>query len=151
MTPLIALYKGTGLVSSAIRWQTDSPYTHAAVYFPSTGKVIESMQGKGVRHVKLDTRDEVEFYEVAGRVDWGKVQAFLEGELGAPYDYAAIVRFVTRFRGRSNKAWICSELVFEAVRHGGVNLLERIEAHQVSPGKLALSPLLILTARQRAR
>jgi len=53
-----------------------------------------------------------------------------------------VFRFVTRWRKEQDEKWFCSELVFQAFKEAGVDLLERIECSQVSPTVLSFSPLL---------
>lgn len=144
--PTVALYKGKGIISSLIKWQSDGVYSHAAIWLPD-GNVIESWAPGGVRRdptpwtAHNDTTD-IDRFRVTIPVDWEKALAFLHGEIGQPYDYLAIARFMTRLRGASDKAWFCSELVYMALLVGGAEILRRTQAWQVSPSKLALSPFL---------
>jgi uncharacterized protein YycO len=69
---------------------------------------------------------------------------FLFQQLGKPYDWTMVARFVTRrdeSRASSGK-WFCSELVYAAFKQAGVPLLRATEPWEVSPGLLAKSPLL---------
>ena len=137
------LYRGKGIVSWLIRWQTRSQYSHAALLF-SDGLLVESMQGYGVRVRALDPKEEVDQFEVKGITahEVAKVREFALGEVGHGYDYWAIVRFISRNRMPDNERWFCSEFDFAALRFAGIKLLERIEDWAVSPALLALSPLL---------
>jgi hypothetical protein len=81
------------------------------------------------------------------------IAIFLTDQLGKPYDYTMVARFISRrqaAREQSGK-WFCSELVYYAFMQAGINLLDRIEPWAVSPGLLALSPLLIPVNRQDGR
>ena len=64
MNPLlIALFRGRGLISALIRWQTRGRYSHAAII--QHGRVIiEAWAGKGVRKTRLTDWRDVDVYEV---------------------------------------------------------------------------------------
>jgi uncharacterized protein YycO len=64
------------------------------------------------------------------------------GQIGKPYDWRGVLRFVSRKPHHVNGAWFCSELVFECLARSGVRLLDRIEASDVSPQLLSYSTLL---------
>lgn len=167
---LVVLYRGRGLISSAIRWQTRSPFAHASLLFAdrtissidqffsigniageiqikSSGhEIIESWQGAGVRPTKLSDTAGLRFYRINSSVVdvdfWKRSHEFCSLKINMKYDYRSVFQFVTRSRPAANDAWFCSELVFAALRYAGVDLLARIEPHEVSPGMLALSPYL---------
>ncbi len=148
---MIALYKGQSWISRLIQWRTWSDYSHAA-WVCDDGSVIEAwvdgfMSGS-VRRVenpwaRHTPGTDVEFYDVALTPEqhWA-AQEFLMRQVGKPYDFRGIWGFMTRKPEQEQGAWFCSELVFTALQAAGVPLLARIEAFKVSPGLLALSPLL---------
>lgn len=141
--PTVLLFRGRGILSSLIRWQTRSAYSHAALHLGS-GRIIESWQGAGVRVASLNDWSNVTQFRVRGMTgeQWKRALRFADYEIGAGYDYLGVIRFVSRRRLPLNERWFCSELVFAALEAAGVRLLERTEAAEVSPGMLALSPLL---------
>ena len=142
-TPKVLLFKGEGIISRAIRIQTRSKYSHAAIWMPS-GRIVESWQSVGVRQKKLTNFDTIDCFDVDITKDqWVDVINFCRSHLGDKYDYRSVFRFLTRVKTRKDDKWFCSELVFAAFEHIGVNLLERVSASQVSPAMLSLSPLLI--------
>ena len=70
--PFILLYSGVSLISGAIRWQTRSEYSHAAI---SDGKAVwESIEGEGVRCRQVDERDS------DAVTAWLTVPAYWEGD-----------------------------------------------------------------------
>jgi len=142
--PAVLLFRGRGLISALIRWQTRARYAHAAIRLPD-GRVLEAWQGRGVRIKRLQDWDGVDAYTVPGvdAFQWREVIQFAVDQIGKPYDYLAIARFVTRRTMPDNARWFCSELVFESLRQAGVVLLNRVDAWQVSPGMLSTSPLLV--------
>ena len=143
----VALFRGrVSLISRAIEWDTRSPYCHAAIV-QTDGSVIESIEGVGVHRIDaIPQGDTYDLFTVQGLTEAGEmaVERFLGAQLGLPYANLDIVGFITRSGVQEDRgAWFCSELVFAAIEAGGVSLLSRIAPFQVSPGMLALSPLLI--------
>jgi len=141
--PYLLFFRGRGLISTAIRWQTRGHYSHVGVLLPS-GRVLEAWQGSGVRITELDDWTGVDRYFVEGMTahQWTVALEFMRRQLGKGYDYWAICRFVSRKMMPENDRWFCSELVFAGLLHAGVTPLARINAAAVSPGMLSLSPLL---------
>lgn len=141
--PAVLLFKGRGIISTLIRWQSRSQYSHAALLMPD-GRIIESWQGDGVRIKTVTDWTDIEIYDVEGMTDfqWELALDFARDLVGHGYDYKAVLRFVSRRPASDNERWFCSELVFAALEWVGVSLLARTSAAAVSPGMLALSPLL---------
>lgn len=153
---LVALYRGSGLIGKAIRWQTRSGYAHAALarvedFGPWSGSfggaaLIEAMEGKGVRRLlaPIDYHKADWFRVALDAQERAQVWGFAEEQVGKGYDYTMVLRFVSR-RQESRKStgkWFCSELVFAAFASAGVDLLARTEPWEVSPGLLSRSPYL---------
>jgi uncharacterized protein YycO len=148
---LIALHKGKSVVSRLIRWQTRSEYSHASLLLED-GCVIESREGSfrtgpgGVRKLSsMPANETVDLFRVEAPVDWPTMLTWLNGQIGKPYDWTMVARFISRRQASRKESgkWFCSELVFAALQKGGVNLLARCEPWEVSPGLLAKSPLLL--------
>jgi len=139
----ILLFHGRGLISALIRWQTRGQFSHAAILCPN-GDVLESWQGTGVRETRVSPGNGVTRFRVpyATAAQWAQVETFCRMEIGRKYDYLAIARFVSRRHMGENDRWFCSELVFSAFVFAGIRLLSRIDASQVSPQLLSLSPML---------
>lgn len=143
----IALHRGPGLIGTLIRWQTRSPYSHASIVLRQAA-VIESREGIGVRWLsKLQPAagEQIDLFAVELTIDQAnKLEAFLLAQLGKRYDWSSVLRFVSRRQAsrRSREVWFCSELVFAAFQHVGINLLARTEPWEVSPGLLSRSPLI---------
>jgi len=142
--PRILLFKGRGVVSRCIRWQTRSEYSHAALMLKD-GSIVEAWQGEGVRTTRLKDWCNVDVFGVREMTDsqWAIAIEYALEQVGKGYDYWGCVRFVSRRRLPENDKWFCSELVFAALQRAGISLLHRIRADEVSPGMLSLSPLMI--------
>jgi uncharacterized protein YycO len=140
----ILLFRGRGIISQVIRWQTRSPYSHAAILLPDTQTIIEAWQFKGVQRRQMTDWKGVDAFTVPcmNLDQWKKAADFAQQQIGLGYDYRGVLRFVSRARNDDNQRWFCSELVFRACEAAGVPLLSRIHAGAVAPSHLALSPLL---------
>lgn len=143
--PAVLLFHGRGLISAAIRLQTRSEYSHAALLMPD-GQIVEAWQGAGVRVKALTDWSGIDIYDVPRlyQYQWNDAIDFALRQVGQGYDYKGVLRFLTRQDTPENGKWFCSELVFAAMQFAGLNLLERIPAAEVSPGMLRLSPHLEL-------
>ncbi|MEQ1862015.1 MAG: hypothetical protein ABMA13_19015 [Chthoniobacteraceae bacterium] len=146
----LLLHNGPGVISRLIKWQTAGACNHASILF-ADGTVFESREFKGVVRTHLaelraacirEPRLRIDIFRTAYGLCEEKARWFCEAELGCPYDYLGVSRFLTRHRGRSNRAWFCSEFAFAAFRNAGLDLLARTESWEVSPALLHRSPLL---------
>jgi uncharacterized protein YycO len=140
----ILLFRGRGIISALIRWQTRSrKYSHAAIEF-SDGIVIEAWQGAGVRKTTRKPGPGIDEFVVCGGVSESQEQAirtFSEAQVGKGYDYIGVLRFISRGRHDNRERWFCSELVFESLLAGGIRLLN-VDGSMVHPEMLTFSPLI---------
>lgn len=143
--PLVLLFRGKGLLSLAIRWQTRGKYSHVAILLPD-GRVIEAWPGQGVRlrQMSAEDWDDVDVFRVKGMTEaqWRVAIDYLHSRLGAKYDWWGVIRFISRRHMPDNDHEFCSEVAFDAIALGGVRLLERITGDEVSPQMFSLSPVL---------
>ena len=136
------------MISGLIRWQTRSEYAHVALLSADGGRIIEAMEGCGVRARLITEEDKAQWqlFDVEGMTEaaWVKTWSFAIYQIGKGYDYLDILRFIIPAPTKANqKRWFCSELVMAALSQGGINALSRIDPAEVSPGTLSNSPLLI--------
>ena len=145
----ILLFRGRGLTSNLIRWQSRGPWSHAAIEMG--GQVWEAIQWKRVRRRGIGeviAECEKSRTRLAGiKVEITQEQGFemirwLNKQLGKRYDWSSVLRFVTRQQAsrRAAEVWFCSELVFAAFRHVDIHLLARTQPWEVSPALLARTP-----------
>lgn len=171
---LVALHRGRSWISALIRWQTRSVYSHASVVlvnsresFMTAAEICDDILrrrsagnpplGQTIYEAREFSRvcvryahpegEQVDLFRVSGitRHQERLIVEWLGSQVGKPYDYTMVLRFITRrqaSRGESGK-WFCSELVAAAFQHANLPLLERIEPWAVSPALLSLSPLLV--------
>lgn len=147
---MILAYKGTSFFPSRIiRWMSWSEYSHVA-WEMKDGRVIEAYQPV-VRltpslHYGHKPGTVVERFEIAGLTPAQriKLESFLMRQIGKPYDWASVFRFIPRWAEsqKSRNAWFCSELLLVACNYAGVKLFNGLESYKVMPGVLVLSPLL---------
>ena len=136
-------YQGVSPLSRLIRWQTRSIYSHVAI--EHEGQVVEALGTRGRVVLATDFRQYhtpgtvVDVLEVPG-VDADLAWDFSIEQIGKPYDYRGVVRFVTRQSYHINGRWFCSELASAACSAGDVELL-RIPHHESSPRDVAASPM----------
>lgn len=149
----IALYQGVSLISRLIRWQTRSRYSHAA-FLCDDGWVIEAWQpcvrmvpNLSVQHTPRTVVDIFEFITPLTAGENRELVYLARRDVGVPYDYLSIIRFLTREREArsSRRKLFCSEMVFARCQQIGRELLVRTEAWRVPPDWIARSPLLKLS------
>lgn len=154
-TGRILFFRGKGLISTLIRWQTRGEFSHVAVQFPS-GEVFEAWQGegpllrgRGVRFKQFDDFSNCVAFEIqdSSSLQWELMQEWANDlvDAGAGYDYWSVIRFISRRRmPRANSDYFCSEVAMELTRKAQINLLsQRIPSDEVSPWLLSLSPRLL--------
>lgn len=143
----VALFRGKGIISALIRWQTWSKYSHAAIVMPD-GYIVEAWHtGPGVRRKLPSSTDGVDIFNIQGLTEDQSAIAekFALDQIGTKYDYFGVFRFLNRRKVGDNGRWFCSELVYAALKNAGVHLLSPdTEPSRVSPGLLGRSPLLFL-------
>lgn len=145
----IHIYKGKGIISKIIQWQTRSKYSHAAIELPD-GDIFEAKEftSTGFRDSKCPCKEEqlqFDVYEVDVPIEKElEINEWLYRQQGKKYDYTMVFRFLSRRQEtrRSRGKWFCSELVFAAFKRVGIDLLNATEPWEVSPGLLSKSPLL---------
>lgn len=151
----VRLHNPTSWYGRLVAFFTNSHYSHTSLLVG--GWVYEAEFGAGVtRKLPNETAPADESFPIVlPAAQFYELQRFLVAQVGKKYDLKAVLRFlaIVRLVGgddpstiqearRQRGRWFCSELTFAALQHVGVNLLARIQPWQVSPGMLALSPLL---------
>jgi uncharacterized protein YycO len=145
--PTILLFHGKGIISAAIRWQTRSRYSHAAILLPDERTIVEAWPGAGVRAKEItDWRGVTRFSfwgAESSQFSPERMSDFLANQIGKKYDYRGVARFLSRHSDgdQENKRWFCSELVCAAFAAAGVQLFNA-RHWEISPGTLSICPLL---------
>ena len=146
----LVFYKGKGLISRLIQWQTRGQYSHVGLQLED-GSVIEAWHIGGVRHNaglgtahELGTEVDIYLVEHVTKAEKMRVLDFLKSKLGRDYDFRSVFRFLSR-RGESDEdrdKWFCSELIAAAFASAGVKLL-MTNPSRISPEILSWSPRLV--------
>lgn len=137
----VLLFRGRGLISTLIRWQTRGYYSHAAIRV-SENECIEAWQGAGVRMKRITDWAGIDIFDVDATPRQKIIAAnYAAQQIGKGYDYLGVLRFVSRRQRNNPERFFCSELVAAAFEHAGSFLL-RAEPWRISPSGLATSPLL---------
>lgn len=137
--PKLILVHGRDFYSRLIRWETFSPYSHAAFEFDDGFQIGAESGGVGVYPPSpgtVITRFDVDGLDIEKAVDAACSQ------VGKPYDWTAIAGLVMRRDWRETDSWFCSELVAWACEQAGTPLLRANRLNRITPGQIALSPLL---------
>lgn len=169
---LIAQYRGRSWMSKAIRFITRSHYSHSAFLFDENteaaaaklerngfdfgglgnlhaGAVFEAWDC-GVRscpHIgyEHDLNTPVDVFRLVKPLTLSEEQTLLMSlvpEVGVPYGFRNVLRFISKRPGNLDKTWFCSELVFEKLAGVGRTLLDRTQPWEVPPDWISRSPLL---------
>lgn len=139
----VAFYKYTGhsgisgLFDKLVRTVTKGPYSHCELIFPDGIAYGSSLQDGGCRFKQIvfdqDKWDFIELPKLSPAcISW--IERFCIAELGSPYDFPGVFRFLLPRIRESKQSWFCSEIVCAALQEGG--LLLGINAWQVHPSKL---------------
>lgn len=139
----ICFYQSKSFVGRLIRWQTRAPVGHVALYWPELNRWTEAVEGKGVierEHERDDIHDHATV--TLPRYEEAKLWAF--AQLGKPYDYHMVARFITRLKEDPNTIgkFFCSEYAGHVLRIGGVTPLANSAPWRESPALLYISPVL---------
>lgn len=138
-----------GVISALIRWQTRGAYSHASFQF-SDGVIIEAREFVGVQKLPRlhpRARAHVDLFDILGMTAEKefRLREWCESQLGKPYDYWSIARFLTRepIHHWQREDWFCSEFCYFGLDHVGLPPLRACPAWKVNPAMLGLSRELI--------
>jgi len=142
----VGLYKSPTVISTLIRWQTRGLYSHAALH--RDGVAIEAWHKGGVQKGPIGhlhgPKTTIDIFRINEFLFESKAWAWADSQVGKPYDFTMVARFLSR-RGessRSKEKLFCSELVFNALRQGALELFKQTQGWEVSPDLLKRSPYL---------
>jgi uncharacterized protein YycO len=121
----VILVRAHSVGSLAIRARLWENWSHAAVLLPNGDVIDATFKAGGVRRRRFD---DVLKHASAHKVlrlpvpDEVSAMAFLHQQLGKPYDWRAILGWVTSDRDwADDSAWFCFELVAAAAKAGGLD------------------------------
>jgi len=148
----ILLFRNKTLMSKIIQWGTNSKYSHVAVCANAEMNLLIEAQGS-VRAADIRTMNNYDIFRIkAGhRYNLNKVVSFLVSKLNEKYDYAGVIFLGIMKLFRLNKLankwqkdrdYFCSELVYEAFKAGGLQIVDKESAGVVSPADIANSDII---------
>jgi uncharacterized protein YycO len=148
----ILLFRGKRLINKLIEFFTGSSYSHAALCLDEYHIAEADWMGININHIN-NNLDEFDVYRCnLTKEQKDKIIEYTKNHLSCKYEYTELFRYVLekylkiRLPDSKNK-FICSEFVYDAFQHAGVQLLEGDMLTSkvlsvIAPSDLALSPLL---------
>ena len=127
----VYFYSGSKIGDILIKFFTKSKFSHVAIEVDNN--IYEAWYKTGVRKFKTPGSYS-EVIEVEGLKE-NDIKAFLEAQVGKPYDFKAIFSFMFRHNWEDLKAWFCSELVAMALKVGEFKGIP-VNVSKISPGEL---------------
>lgn len=146
----IVFYRGSDIIDRTILFFSRGGYSHCGILL-NDGTVIDAKPFSNVKRrpdiydgAKLGT--EIHIYNIPSTSQQDRIiEDFLNKQIGKSYDYMLVLGFLlytSELNRKKRNKWICSELVFAALRKANIKLLDRIEAWKISPTILSYSPIL---------
>lgn len=140
----------TGLYDAIIRWFTRSPYTHAEFCWPLDNPSppqylgAQPKGGVAIRPFNYLGNQSFDIFAVElTQKQADKLRAWLLRQIGKPYDFRAIAGMALPFldRGRHERAFFCSELLYAGLFQVGLPLLNTPlrQADRITPRDIAIS------------
>lgn len=145
----VLLMRGRGFISSSIRVATRSIWSHCAFWDGNTNTKIEAWQGSGVVERPNTDWTDIDVFTLEGATteQWQIILDHARNTLGAGYDYAGVMAFITKARITDQviPQWFCSSLVQYCCARAGIPLQERVSYREVSPHMIGISTRLNLS------
>jgi len=110
---------------------TLSRYSHVAI--ETDKRIYESRLATGVHCPK--SLHSIKRTIVFNDLNEDHIKAFLDTQVGKPYDKTAIMSFIFRRDWQETGSWFCSELVAMALKVGGIKNIPK-NVSKIDPGFL---------------
>lgn len=145
----ILAYKGTSFwPSKLIEWFNRSEYSHVSIR-DDDGSEYEAWPPKfqhvkkwGSNHTKGTVVDIFETKIPLTEEEKMALRVWLESQIGKPYDWRGVFRFLSRTNRGDEGELFCSEATHLGFSIINIFLQERIISYKVYPGMITISPLL---------
>lgn len=129
------------LSSRLIAWFTQGRYSHVE-FITRDGKALGARLKGGVKYRPFgyigNRRSRIFTIDAPEH----QVYEYAKSQLGKPYDWLAILGFITGRSWQNSRRWFCSEYVTWSVLRADVEILRVEEVSKITPDGLSLSPLL---------
>lgn len=130
----IALCKGTGLVSSVIKWWTRSKYSHVALIL-NEKVMFASVPNKGTMFIRIWDKSDYDTFDVLiTEEQYSELFKYCTDENGCDYDWIGIILSqIVAMNRESDTKWFCSEFVISALIKIGVSPNVGLRPSRFSP------------------
>lgn len=124
----LIFYKGNNVLGRLIRWITNSPYSHVAMYL-GDNHIVEAnyFNTLRVKHLKYK-RHQYDVYRVKdlNNEHYCKIDEYIKIHVNSKYDYRELLRILFPFmRIKDNLSkLICSEFIYDCFNYAGICLLD---------------------------
>lgn len=136
----IEFSRSSTVFARLVQGATWSRWSHVAIVHPHwNSRILSSVIGAGVGFEKAAPPWQRQRFWVDAPPE---VFDYAESQIGKPYDLMGAIGIALHRDWRSDDSWFCSELVAWAFEKAGVPLLRTDNIDRITPGMLALSPLL---------
>ncbi|APS59132.1 hypothetical protein [Piscirickettsia salmonis] len=123
----VVAYRGNSVISSIVRWWTESPYSHIGVIWKINDQLffVEALIFKGVRIIPIDKLPAD--YEVIKTLVTllGEAEAFIFQHLADDYSLIDAIRAGLGLKQKDPTGWQCAEFAAQILKRCGLRLPER--------------------------
>lgn len=119
----IFFVRGDSLISNAIKFVTDSDYSHVGIFLDDIHIYhTEYNTVSSIVHLKYP-KDKIVVYRLYEEINEEKLRDFIYSHMGNKYDFKEIIKIVLRINTDENdNEYICSTLIRNAFRQQGIEL-----------------------------
>ncbi|MGJ3501130.1 hypothetical protein [Piscirickettsia salmonis] len=123
----VIAYRGNSIISSIVRWWTESPYSHIGVIWKIKDQLffVEALIFKGVRIIPIEKLP-ADYEVIKTQVTLlGEAEAFILQHLADDYSLIDAIRAGLGLKQNNSKGWQCAEFAAQILKRCGLRLPER--------------------------
>ncbi|MGJ3495010.1 hypothetical protein ACR9PT_10605 [Piscirickettsia salmonis] len=123
----VVAYRGNSIISSIVRWWTQSPYSHIGVIWKINDQLffVEALIFKGVRIIPIDKLP-ANYEVIKTQVTLlGEAEAFILQHLADDYSLIDAIRAGLGLKQKDPTGWQCAEFAAQILKRCGLRLPER--------------------------
>ncbi|QGP57465.1 hypothetical protein PsalSR1_04954 (plasmid) [Piscirickettsia salmonis] len=123
----VVAYRGNSVISSIVRWWTESPYSHIGVIWKINDQLffVEALIFKGVRIIPIDKLP-ANYEVIKTQVTLlGEAEAFILQHLADDYSLIDAIRAGLGLKQKDHTGWQCAEFAAQILKRCGLRLPER--------------------------
>lgn len=137
-----------GLGSRLIRWFTWSEFSHVDFVLPG-GWLLGSEAAGGVLKRPFDAENYLHAARFSVPSCSTNAIRFAETQIGKPYDFTAMLGFLSRRDWAEEGSWFCSELIYWSFEQVGFRPFRATQMNRITPQHLLMIPSLRLIEEWR--